>query len=192
MFEKKNKNIIYFLCFRVKKWYWAPYAWFLNICMVQAWRLYRAHQKEENRLVQEAEERRDAIREARMLADGHSRAEVDKDKKGREKEKKRRRTEEKKTSEIPLLEFTRQVVEVTFKKHSDNADNHIPQRQAAARLTPAALATIRYDGGRHLVKLTTTAGVCQECKKRSRFRCDRCGVALHAECFFSFHQQGEI
>ncbi len=26
---------------RVKKWYWCLYTWFVNIYMVQAWRLYR-------------------------------------------------------------------------------------------------------------------------------------------------------
>lgn len=34
-------NCKFAFLFRVKKWYWTIYAWFLNICMVQAWRLYR-------------------------------------------------------------------------------------------------------------------------------------------------------
>jgi hypothetical protein len=38
-------------------------------------------------------------------------------KKDREKDRKRRRSEEKMTSEIPLLDFLRQVVLLTVKKH---------------------------------------------------------------------------
>ena len=55
-----------------------------------------------------------------------------------------------------------------------------------------ALEAVRYDSGRHLIILTTITGVCKHCRKRSRYRCDRCQVALHAECFFRFHvQEGE-
>lgn len=177
----------------MKKWYWAPYAWFLNIAMVQGWRLYRVYKREEVRLVLEEERQRDAAREARMLELGHTRSEVEKDKKEREKEKRRRRTEERKNTDISLLEFTRQVVEMTFKQHTDNTAGVVPQREVPARLTPAALAVVRYDAGRHLIKLTTIAGVCQQCKGRTKFRCNRCNVALHAEhCFFNFHQpEGE-
>lgn len=37
--DNSEKN--YAITTRVKKWYWCLYTWFLNICMVQAWRLYR-------------------------------------------------------------------------------------------------------------------------------------------------------
>ncbi len=30
-----------------KKWYWAIYTWFLCVSMVQAWRLYRLHKREQ-------------------------------------------------------------------------------------------------------------------------------------------------
>ena len=41
---------------RVRKWYWAMYSWFLNVSMVQAWRLWRIHKKEENRLARQQEQ----------------------------------------------------------------------------------------------------------------------------------------
>ena len=41
---------IFIFFIRVKKWYWCIYTWFLNITMVQAWRLYRAQMKERHRL----------------------------------------------------------------------------------------------------------------------------------------------
>ncbi|QQP48769.1 PiggyBac transposable elementderived protein 3like, partial [Caligus rogercresseyi] len=38
----------YRIALRTKKWYWALYNWFLNVQMVQAWRLYRRVGKLEN------------------------------------------------------------------------------------------------------------------------------------------------
>jgi DNA excision repair protein ERCC-6 len=48
--DNSQKN--YAITTRVKKWYWCLYTWFLQLCMVQAWRLYRAHMKERHRLLQ--------------------------------------------------------------------------------------------------------------------------------------------
>ena len=146
----------------VKKWSWPIYTWFLNMCMVQAWRLYRAHMK------------------AKQVSEEEG-----------ENTKKRKRREVTMAEEISLLEFTRQVVEVTFQKHAEANDLIIPQREASAMLTAGALADIRYDSGRHLIRRSVIKGVCKQCKKRSQYRCYRCNVALHADCFFKFHVQEE-
>lgn len=91
----------------------------------------------------------------------------------------------KKLSEMGQLEFIRQVVVHTLKTHSTKRSTHLPSR---ARLNAASLETLRLDQGNHLIKLTNTAGVCKQCKGRTRFRCKRCDVALHAEhCFYRFH-----
>jgi hypothetical protein len=50
LLDNSTKN--YAISTRVRKWYWCIYTWFLNVSMVQAWRLYRAHKKEQHRLVQ--------------------------------------------------------------------------------------------------------------------------------------------
>lgn len=50
LLDNSIKN--YAIATRVRKWYWCLYIWFLNVSMVQAWRLYRAHKKEQHRLVQ--------------------------------------------------------------------------------------------------------------------------------------------
>lgn len=50
LIDNSIKN--YAISTRVRKWYWCLYTWFLNVCMVQAWRLYRAHKKEQHRLAQ--------------------------------------------------------------------------------------------------------------------------------------------
>lgn len=207
--DNSEKN--YAITARCKKWYWSIYAWFLNIIMVQAWRLFRAHKRQQHKLVQEKEKEDDEVWERRMdrMEDSvYSKTEINSMRKVREKEKKQRRAEERKTGDIPLLEFTRQVVEVTFKKHAVPRDTPIiSQRQASAQLGPVAfdlttggkltattLETVRYDSGRHLPMKTTIQGVCKECtnsktvkQKRSFFRCTRCNVALHAECFLPFH-----
>ena len=164
-------TVSYFFGFRVKKWYWSIYVWFLNLVMVQAWQLYWAHHKELYRIQREEEMSQQVEEEA--------------DQRERAKERKRRRTEEKKKEEMPLLEFIRQVVEVALKQHTTPEVVH--QREGHSRPSDAALEVLRYDGGPHLIKLTKVQGVCKHCKKWSYFRCVHCRVALHAECFYSFH-----
>jgi hypothetical protein len=36
-----NMVMCYAITLRNRKWYWALYNWFLNVSLVQAWRLYR-------------------------------------------------------------------------------------------------------------------------------------------------------
>jgi hypothetical protein len=104
----------------------------------------------------------------------------------KEMEWKKRRLAEKKRSEIPLLEFTRQVVDSLFRKQSDPNKTIVPQQEAI--LKDSALPEVRFDSGRHLVIGSKVKGVCKQCKARSKFRCLRCKVALHPEhCFYKYH-----
>jgi hypothetical protein len=195
LLDNSEKN--YAITTRVKKWYWPVYTWFLNMCMVQSWRLYRAHMRERTRLALMEKEAQDIVREREMMdqeATKATKASIDKEKKDREQSRKKWRSEEKKKEEISLLEFTRQVVELTIQKHGAEKDRAInSQKEASAMLSPGALKDVRYDSGRHLPRLTNIKGVCKNCKeqtgqeKRTLFRCDRCKVALHAECFLGFH-----
>lgn len=144
--------------------------------------------KERHRLLKLQEEMDDTSWEKQMEESGHSRRLIDMESKERDKARKRRRMEEKKKEELPLLEFIRQVVELTMKEYSRDQDD-TTRRMVTIRasLTATALDVVRYDGGAHLIKLSDIVGVCKHCKKRSRFRCVCCKVALHAECFFDFH-----
>jgi hypothetical protein len=54
-------------------------------------------------------------------------------------------------------------------------------------VSSAVREEVRVDQGNHLIMLTQLRGACKLCKKRSQFRCTRCDVALHPECFFSYH-----
>jgi hypothetical protein len=207
LLDNSEKN--YAIVTRLKKWYWCLYTWFLNISMVQAWRLYRANMKEKNRLEQEKdlvedkkreEEEEEEDNKRRMEEEGEQvrgdrvaekvrekerLKEKEKKMEEREKERKKKRFEEKKLEDISLLEFTRQVVEITVKKHGDSEVSH--QRLSSSRLT--GLDAVRYDHGPHLIMLTEVTGVCKHCKKRSKYRCERCEVALHADCFYDFHNE---
>ena len=174
------------MLFRVKKWYWCIYTWFLNACVVQAWRLYRAHHQKQYTLQLEAEEEEDAMWEEDMLNGSFLKATVDEKRRERKQEKKRRRAEVKKLIEMPLLEFTRQVVDMLFVTHTDKEKQGVSM--ATGRLAQPTLGQVRYDTGRHLIRMTKRRGVCKECHKRTTFRCIRCNVALHPdECFYKFH-----
>jgi hypothetical protein len=144
--------------------------------MVQAWCLYRAHMKARHQLMQVAIQLQEEVMD-------------DSEKRDRESARKRRRMEERKLAEIPLLKFTRQVVVVTIKKHGGGEDVEEPvpvqHHIASSQLAPAELKGIRYDRIGHLITtVPNVSGVCKVCKKRSRFRCARCKVCLHPECFF--------
>jgi hypothetical protein len=171
LLDKGEKS--YAITTRVKKWYWPIYTWSLNISMVQAWRLYRAHMGERFRLEEEAQV------EAQEKASVCERKEM-------ELLWKKRRLAEKKRSEIPLLEFTRQVVDSLFRKHSDPNKTIVPQQEV--NLPESTLSEVRFDSGRHLVMGSKVKGVCKQCKARSKYRCLRCKVALHPEhCFYKYH-----
>lgn len=185
LFDNSGKN--YAITTRVKKWYWCLYTWFLNACMVQAWRLFRAHHKELHRLKLAVEVEEDARFEEEIMQETFLKATVDEKRRERRQMKRRSRAEEKKLEEIGLLEFTRQAVDLIFKKHMDK------EREASfvagnTMLTSSTLAEVKFDNGRHLVIGTKIRGVCKECHNRTTYRCLRCNVALHPDkCFLLFH-----
>lgn len=152
--------------------------------MVQAWRLYRAHHREQQRLQLEKEKEGDARWEEEGVNGGYGKAIMDEEKRDRIQERRRRRAAEKKLVEIPLLEFTRQVVELLFMRHQEKRTI----TAASVMLIPSTLAEVRYDNGRHLPRMTKRRGVCKDCHNRTTYRCIRCNVALHPEeCFYRFH-----
>ena len=154
--------------------------------MVQAWRLYRAHQCDKHRKQLVLEKEEDARLEEEILNSSFLKSTVTEKRRERRQEKRKRRTEERKLEDISLVEFTRQVVDVLFKKHGDQDRRMVPV--ASAVMAPATLAEVRYDSGRHMVRLTKRRGVCKECTKRTYYRCIRCNVALHPDdCFYKFH-----
>ena len=176
LLDNGEKN--YAITARIKKWYWCLYAWFLNVSMVQAWRLYRAHMPRMFRLLEEAE-----LEAIRMEEDREERKEM-------EENWKKRRVTEKRKAEIPLLEFTRQVVDTLFMRHSDPHTTIVPQQNVV--LSSSTLEEARFDSGRHLVRIFDVRGVCKECKARTKYRCIRCNVALHPDvCFYKFHTPEE-
>jgi hypothetical protein len=115
----------------------------------------------------------------------------------RESARKRRRTEERKLEEIPLLEFTRQMVVITIKKHDggEGVEEPVPVQHhvASSWLVLAELEAIRYGRIDHLITkpVPHVSGVCKVCKKGRRFRCICCKVCLHPECFIDFHVHEE-
>lgn len=145
--------------------------------------------KEKSRLVKVVEQEENAQWEQEMLDSSYLKATVDEERRVRERAAKRRRVEERKQEEIPLVEFIRQVVDLTFKKHASEPKKVVTsQSEATAMLTSTTLAVVRYDSGRHLVRITERRGVCKECNGRTFYRCCRCDVALHPDsCFYNFH-----
>ena len=58
LLNQNTKN--YCIAFRNKKWYWPLYTWFLDVQLVQAWRLFRKTMKERHTKLREREAEEDA------------------------------------------------------------------------------------------------------------------------------------
>ena len=159
-------NKCYRVHVRLQKWYWAIYTWFLNAQMVQAWRLFRATVKSRNQQGLEEEKAANMVFEESLV--GVRVLQQNAMRKEREEEMKRKRKEEKKREEISLLNFIREVVEITIDKHSDI---HKDARQPGTRLSSTAQKVVRFDMKRpHLIVKTAVTGRCQQCGKRSLYR----------------------
>ena len=130
----------YAIPIRNRKWYWALYNWYLNVSLVQSWRLYR---------------KVGAI------------------------------TGIKEQEKMPLLDFIRSCVETTVMRHGDINTSRSLTRPA---LSSSTLADIKTDNGNHLViKTPERKNVCRHCQKRTLYRCRRCDVGLHPDCFEAYH-----
>lgn len=189
--NQNNKN--YAITVRLKKWYWSIWTWFLNMQMVQAWRLYRHTWKVRHLEIRKKEEEEDKLLEEKLqAAEGMNRTAKERIRKDVEDKKKKKRKEEKKVEEIPLLNFVRECVEVLLQEHSDLKKSiKNPQRvQDVGRSSTNTRVALRFDHSKaHLVMKTEIKGVCQECHKRSNYRCEICNVALHPDCFRGYHVQ---
>ena len=131
----------YAIATRNRKWYWALYNWYLNVSLVQAWRLYR---------------KVGAI------------------------------TAVKEQEKMPLLDFTRSCVEMTVMRHGEVTTSRVQTHPA---LSASNLAEIKKDNGNHLViKTPDRKNVCRHCQKRTLYRCRRCDVGLHPDCFEAYHR----
>jgi len=176
----------YGISVRLKKWYWSLITWFLNVMMVQAWRLFRHTWRHRHMLARAEEAAEDQLFEEGLA--GLIRVEKEQKRKEREDMKKKKR-EEKKKEELPLLDFIRQVVEHIILTRSDVKEERVHQREMS-KLSEAARQFVRLDHSRahFVISSEIKGGVCQKCKNRTKYRCRTCNVALHPECFVSYHE----
>ncbi|MPC61742.1 hypothetical protein E2C01_055817 [Portunus trituberculatus] len=87
---------------------------------------------------------------------------------------------------MPLLSFIRSCVEMTIMLHGASNTSCIHTLTA---LSPSTLADVRRDSGNHIViKTPEKKNVCKHCKSRTLYRCRRCNVGLHPDCFEAYHQ----
>ena len=192
LLNQNTKN--YCIAFRNKKWYWPLYTWFLDVQLVQAWRLFRKTMKERHTKLREREAEEDAAAaDCQTNVRGFMMARTELQRIEREELRKALRKEEKKKEEMDLLEFKRQCVELLIHNHSDfdkGTSHREAARQSVARSSGATQESLRFDHTKaHLIEKTEIKGVCQHCKKRSNYRCKICRVALPPDCFSAYHKK---
>jgi len=165
---------------RQHKWYWPIWTWFLNVQMVQAWRLYRRTLKRRHLEEREKEKEEDAELEAALMLFQQK----ERLRREREEERQKKRKEEKKKEEISLLDFTRECVELLVEKHGEARQSQLK----VGRLSAGSSVALQFDFTRpHLIVFTEVNGRCKLCHNRSQFRCETCNVCLHPKCFKDFH-----
>ena len=94
---------------------------------------------------------------------------------------------------MPYIDFVREVCVSILSIHKE------------PRVHPGPLPTLRvnadekrFDRMDHLIINSKVRGVCQECKiqgygkkdkneKRTNYRCEKCDVAVHPDCFKNYH-----
>ena len=78
-----------------------------------------------------------------------------------------------------LLTFLHQVVTELLTKHGEQRLRTGP----SMRLQGPAKDSVQADRKDHWIIKMEINGVCQHCKKRSCYRCRKCDVVLHPDCF---------
>lgn len=191
LLNQNTKN--YCVAFRNKKWYWPVYTWTLDVLMVQSWRLFRKTWEDRHTQLREKEAEEDAAADQQLNMRGFMQGRVEQQRKEREELRKAQRKEEKKKEEMTLLEFKRQCVEMLIHNHSNlhkGTSHREAARQSLAKSSGATQQDLRFDLSKsHLIEKSDIKGVCQHCKKRSNYRCETCRVALHPDCFSTYHKK---
>ena len=97
------------------------------------------------------------------------------------------------SSKMPYIDFVREVCVSILSIHKE------PRVHPGPLPTPRVNAgEMRFDRQDHLIIKSGVKGVCQQCKilgcgkktnneKRTNYRCEKCDVALHPDCFKNFH-----
>ena len=96
------------------------------------------------------------------------------------------------TTETPAMkrervhEFTRAAVAQTLKRYGTPFIK--TGRKPSAIVRGAAGDVIRFDGMNHWSSdVLESRGVCQQCKKCTKYKCNKCNKYLHPTCFHAYH-----
>ena len=96
---------------------------------------------------------------------------------------------------MPYIDFVREVCVDILTRHREARLQ--PGPHPALRVS-VSVSELRFDRMDHLIIKSTVRGVCQECKiqgygksskneKRTNYRCQKCDVAVHPDCFKNYH-----
>jgi hypothetical protein len=87
---------------------------------------------------------------------------------------------------MDLLQFRREVCQVYLTRYASREAIGRPVGHRVP-LDRRVLADIRFDGQRHYPAHHATQLRCAGCGRKSKFKCLKCSVGLHIECFAKYH-----
>lgn len=97
---------------------------------------------------------------------------------------------------LSLLDFRREIAQVYMSRHTahHNAEalchslkHNVGHR---IRLDRRVSADVRYDGLEHYPASNETQLRCASCKGKAKYKCIKCDVGLHIDCFAVYHTPG--
>lgn len=92
------------------------------------------------------------------------------------------------TRPMDLLQFRREVCQVYLTRYAYRSNIGRPMRQQVC-LDRRVLADVRFDGREHYPECSLTQLRCGSCRGKSKYKCTKCHVGLHIQCFVSYHSQ---
>jgi hypothetical protein len=87
---------------------------------------------------------------------------------------------------MDLLQFRREVCHVYLTRYASRTAMGRPMGHRVA-LDRRVLADVRFDGREHYPGHSLTQLRCGSCRGKSKYKCIKCNVGLHVECFANYH-----
>jgi hypothetical protein len=89
---------------------------------------------------------------------------------------------------MDLLQFRREVAQVYLTRYSSRTAVGHPIGHRVY-LDRRVLGDVRFDGREHYPGHSNTQLRCASCRGKSKYKCTKCGVGLHVECFANYHKR---
>lgn len=90
------------------------------------------------------------------------------------------------SKQMDLLQFRREVCQVYLTRYASRPNMGRPMGHQIS-LDRRVLADVRFDRQEHYPGHSKTQLRCASCRGKSKYKCSKCNIGLHIECFANYH-----